>query len=134
MGKPASDAQTLRRQAREASARLREILELRDKRFGDLLIALSSRDDIDQTISEALHGLQDIEVSKGEISDVTGLSTTEINRLMRIKPVKKNEESGEEEESEKEDPREDSVENDDESLDSSSDTVTTEDEELDEDS
>lgn len=134
MGKPASDAQTLRRQAREASARLREILELRDKRFGDLLIALSNRDDIDQTISEALHGLQDIEVSKGEISDVTGLSTTEINRLMRIKPVKKNEESGEEEESEKEDPREDSVENDDESLDSSSDTVTTEDEELDEDS
>lgn len=133
MGKPASDAQTLRRQAREASARLREILELRDKRFGDLLIALSSRDDIDQTISEALHGLQDIEVSKGEISDVTGLSTTEINRLMRIKPVKKNEESREEE-SEKEDPREDSVENDDESLDSSSDTVTTEDEELDEDS
>lgn len=133
MGKPASDAQTLRRQAREASARLREILELRDKRFGDLLIALSSRDDIDQTISEALHGLQDIEVSKGEISDVTGLSTTEINRLMRIKPVKKNEESGEEE-SEKEDPREDSVENDDESLDSSSDTATTEDEELDEDS
>lgn len=81
------DAQALRRQAREATAKLREQLDLRDKYMGDLLVALSQREEIDKNISKSLHRLQEVKMPKGDIADISGLPASEITRIMRTAPL-----------------------------------------------
>ncbi|MGP5558854.1 hypothetical protein ACTXN7_11670 [Corynebacterium flavescens] len=85
--------QKARQKARSVIAAKRAELEEREKSFEEVFAGVLAREELDEKIGHGLNALHHLGVTKAEIANDTGLSATEISRLLKLGRAEEDEES-----------------------------------------